>query len=57
MSSVALAVDVAPTIVSPSINLSCAEIKSLSLLKSSTRTVAVAPDVEPVMVSPFSNLP
>ena len=54
---IAVAFELAPTTSSPSINLSCADIKSLLLSKSSASTVAVAFEVEPVIVSPLVNLP
>ena len=50
---IAVALELTPTTSSPSINLSCAEIKSLLLSKSSASTVAVAFDVCPVIVSPL----
>ena len=53
----ALALDELPSIVSPTINLSCADMNRRPLTKSSAKTVVVAFDVWPVTVSPLVNLP
>ena len=54
---IASAPELSPTTISPCINLSCAEINSLLLFKSSARTVEIAFDVSPLIVSPLVNLP
>ena len=60
LTTVPVALDVPPVIVSPVWNCCWPDMNNLGLVecpKSSTRIVAVAFDVAPVMVSPTTNLP